>query len=114
MDGRHVPRAHWRFAPVMAGLVPATGHDVTEREYSSPLLDPWPQRDLESPGRAVLAVQLKTDVRDTIGVGEVVVDARSCKTMRPCAIGLRPADRRVDRYIGDMDALGHQLARHAF
>jgi hypothetical protein len=61
----------------------------------------------------MLAVQLQIGFGDVVGVGHVVVDSRSCQPVCARAVFLGPADRGVDRHVRDVDALRHQLARHA-
>ena len=52
----------------------------------------------------MLATQLQIDFRDPLGVGHVVVDGRAGETMRARAVFLRPAYRRVDRDVGNVDS----------
>src|SRR5262245_2484038 len=87
-----------------------SGSEATPR---SPLLDPRTQHDLERPGRAMLAMELQVGLRDVIRVGQVVVDAGPGPPMRARAVLLRPADRRVDRDVRDVDAFRHELPGHA-
>src|SRR5216684_1335377 len=61
----------------------------------------------------MLAMQLQIGLRDAVRVGHVVVGGRSGPPVRAGAVFLRPADRGVDRHIGDVDALRHQFPRHA-
>ena len=61
----------------------------------------------------MLPVQVQVGVRDTVGVRHVVVLRRARHAVRPGTVGLRPADGRVDRHVGHVNALWHQFPRHA-
>ena len=96
-------------APHVWACSPATADFDTDL----PLLCPGPQNHFEGPGRTVLSVQLEINVGDSIGVGHIVVLGRSSQPMGTRPIGLLPTDGSVNRQMCNVDALGHQLARHA-
>ena len=87
-----------------AGIAIALRHakSAPRRQCGSPFLQPRPQHDFERPSRSVLAMQLQIGFRDAVRVGHVVVDRRTCPTVRAGTVFLSPTDRRIDRHIGNV------------
>ena len=61
----------------------------------------------------MLTMEVEVGVRDSIRVRHVVINALACQPVGAGAILLGPADSRIDRNVGDVDPLGHQLSGHA-
>ena len=74
--------------------------------WLSESLDPGPNFDLKGPGAARLAQHLEIGVGDGIGIERAV---RPIRWIGPP----RAAHPTIDNEMGDMDALGPQLARRA-
>lgn len=61
----------------------------------------------------MLLMKLPIQVGDSIWVCQVVVHGLACKAMGSRTIRLFPADCRIDRHMGHMDALWHRFPGHA-
>jgi len=58
-------------------------------------------------------MQLPVELGDAIRVRQVVVHRLAGQAMGSRAIRLFPADRRINRHVGHVNTLRHQLPRHA-
>src|SRR5271165_2362918 len=69
-------------------------------------LHPRPQLDLPGPGAAGLRDEVKIGLRDRLGIEHAVGLVGGLRSARA-------ADAAVDHHMGDVDAGGRKLARHA-